>query len=322
MSDHPERTVPKVFVSYSWDDEDHLKWVHDFAARLRADGIDAVLDQWQVVPGDQLPEFMERAVRENDFVLIICTPRYKERSDDRIGGVGYEGDIMTAEVLKERRHRKFIPVLRVGNWNNALPSWLSGKMSIDLRGTTHSEKEYEKLVNALHGRIPQAPPLGRPPARVGRGTISSSGRTAGYERTSREEGPIKITEVITEEVTSPRKDGTRGSALYGVPFRLSRRPSQKWAELFVQNWRHPPRFTTMHRPSIARISGDKIVLDGTTMEEVERYHLATLKLVLDKTNEEAARREEAERARLERRKEGGQARKRGVDEMARRLRFD
>jgi hypothetical protein len=171
MSDYPERTAPKVFVSYSWDDENHLRWVHDFAIRLRADGIDAVLDQWQVVPGDQLPEFMERAVRENDFVLIVCTPRYKERSDDRIGGVGYEGDIMTAEVLKERRHRKFIPVLRMGNWNSALPSWLSGKMGIDLRGASYSEKEYEKLIDTLHGRTPQTPPLGRPPARVVRGVL-------------------------------------------------------------------------------------------------------------------------------------------------------
>jgi len=34
----------------------------------------------------------------------------------------------------------------------------------------------------------------------------------------------------------------------------------------LQNWRHPPSFTTMHRSSIARISGNKIVLDGTTME--------------------------------------------------------
>jgi hypothetical protein len=322
MPDHPERIASKVFVSYSWDDENHLKWVHDFTARLCADGIDAVLDQWQVMPGDQLPEFMERAVRENDFVLVVCTPRYKERSDDRIGGVGYEGDIMTAEVLKERRHRKFIPVLRMGDWNSALPSWLSGKAGINLRGTSYSEKEYKKLIGVLLGRVPQAPPLGRPPARAGRSATSSFGRATSYESISRDEGPIKITEVIAEEVTSPRNDGTPGSALYAVPFRLSRRPSQKWAELFLQNWRHPPSFTTMHRSSIARISGNKIVLDGTTMEEVERYHLATLKLVLDKTNEEAGRWEKAERARLEREKEVGQAHRRGIDEMAKRFRFD
>lgn len=108
------RGAPKVFVSYSLEDDRHREWVRDFASRLRSDGVDAELDQWMLAPGDQLPEFMERAVRENDFVLIVCTPRYKERADGRIGGVGYEGDIMTAEVLSKREQRKFIPVLRRG----------------------------------------------------------------------------------------------------------------------------------------------------------------------------------------------------------------
>lgn len=117
--------APKVFVSYSWDDDRHRDWVRDLASRLRSDGVDAGLDRWKLAPGDQQPEFMERAVRENDFVLIVCTPRYKERADGRVGGVGYEGDIMTAEVLFERRQRKFIPVLRAGDWGTALPSGCS-----------------------------------------------------------------------------------------------------------------------------------------------------------------------------------------------------
>jgi hypothetical protein len=112
----PGWSAPKVFVSYSWGDDGHRDWVRDFASRLRSDGVDAELDRWRLAPGDQLPEFMERAVRENDFMLIVCTPRYKARADGRVGGVGYEGDIMTAEVLSERRQRKFIPVLRRGDW--------------------------------------------------------------------------------------------------------------------------------------------------------------------------------------------------------------
>jgi TIR domain len=105
---------PKVFVSYSWDGEEHCGWVHNFATRLRAEGVDAKLDQWDVHLGDPLPDFMERAVRENDFVLVVCTPKYKKRSDGRIGGGGYEGDILTAEVYSRGNQRKFIPVLRKG----------------------------------------------------------------------------------------------------------------------------------------------------------------------------------------------------------------
>ncbi len=83
----PDQSAPKVFVSYSWDDDGHRDWVRGFASRLRSDGVDAELDRWKLSPGDQLPEFMERAVRENDAVLIVCTPRYKARADGRVGGV-------------------------------------------------------------------------------------------------------------------------------------------------------------------------------------------------------------------------------------------
>jgi hypothetical protein len=129
MSQKPrnESTVRSAFISYSWDDDAHREWVHALARRLRADGVDVSIDRWAAVPGDQLSAFMERAIRDNQFVIVICTPRYKLRSDNREGGVGYEGDIMTAEIMTSQNHRKFIPVLRRGRWSEAAPSWLLGR---------------------------------------------------------------------------------------------------------------------------------------------------------------------------------------------------
>jgi len=141
--------MPSAFVSYSWDSEEHKRWALDLASRLRSDGVETILDQWHAVPGDQLPAFMEKAVRESDHVLIICTPRYKERSDRRKGGVGYEGDIITGEVLTTRNERKFIPVLRLGDWTDAAPSWLAGKYFIDLKGTPYREDPYRDLLFSL-----------------------------------------------------------------------------------------------------------------------------------------------------------------------------
>ncbi len=40
----------------------------------------------------------------------------------------------------------------------------------------------------------------------------------------------------------------------------------------------------MHRSNILRISGDRVVLNGTTLEEVEQYHLKTLKLAIASAN--------------------------------------
>lgn len=159
-----EAPPPRVFVSYSWDNEDHRSWVRNFATRLRGDGVDAKLDQWGVRLGDPLTQFMEESIRNNDFVLIVCTPGYRNRSDGRIGGVGYEGDIMTAEVYTTRNQRKFIPVLRMGDWNSAPPSWLSGKRGVDLRGDSYSEDEYRILVQELHGQTHQPPALGQRPS--------------------------------------------------------------------------------------------------------------------------------------------------------------
>jgi hypothetical protein len=134
--------------------------------------------------------------------------------------------------------------------------------------------------------------------------------------------PIELVGVIPEEVGSPRNDGTRGSALYRVPFRLSAHPSSRWSQFFVANWNRPPSFTTMHRPGIARVAGDTVVLDGTTMEEVEKYHLQTLKLAIGEANKlEAAavqRNREAEQLRAAAEEEH----RRHVEDVAGRLDFD
>ncbi|HEX9425575.1 MAG TPA: toll/interleukin-1 receptor domain-containing protein [Pyrinomonadaceae bacterium] len=306
-------------MSYSWDDDPHREWVHILAKRLRADGVDVSLDRWDTVPGDQLPAFMERAIRQNNFVVIICTPRYKRRSDAREGGVGYEGDIMTAEVMTSQNHRKFIPVLRSGEWGLSAPTWLSGKYYIDLSGDPYSERDYEDLVRTLLGIRETAPPLGEPMATLGASQSADAGLTTAKPAQFED---IKVTRVIVEEITEPRNDGTKGSALYSVPFALSRRPSVEWSNLFIENWNHPPRWTTMHRPGIAEISGSTISLNGTTIEEVERYHRDTLQLAVDQTNKqyrEWKRRQDEQRARE---KAKSKEHRKHVDQAAKGIKFD
>jgi len=224
---------------------------------------------------------MERAIRENQFIVIICTPRYKSRSDAREGGVGYEGDIMTAEVMTRQNNRKFIPVLRSGTWLQAAPSWLSGKYYINLSGNSYAERDYEDLVRTLLRIRETAPPIGKPMATINPNTNPRP--EASRHSTSADFEDIKITRVIVEDITEPRNDSTCGSALYAIPFALSRQPPSEWAELFIANWNHP-RYTGMHRPGIARIHGATVTLNGTTIEEVERYHRDTLQLVVAEAN--------------------------------------
>ena len=90
---------------------------------------------------------------------------------------------------------------------------------------------------------------------------------------------IKIVGVDHAGVTEPRNDGTRGSGLYTVPFILSDGVPEIWVEAFVHTWNNLPSYTTRHRPGIARVSVDRVYLEGTTIEEVEEVHLATLSSV-------------------------------------------
>jgi hypothetical protein len=101
--------------------------------------------------------------------------------------------------------------------------------------------------------------------------------------------PIRLVGVVVDQVTEPRNDGTPGSALYQIPIRLSRAPAWAWEKAFLNAWQFPRQFTSMHRPGIARIQGDCIILDGTTIEEVRDTHRATLVLCVEDANAAEAR---------------------------------
>lgn len=311
--------VKSVFISYSWDDDAHCEWIRQLATRLRADGVDVSIDRWSAVPGDQLPAFMERAIRDNEFVVIVCTPRYKRRSDAREGGVGYEGDVMTAEAMTSQNQRKFIPVLRAGEWKESAPSWLLGKYHINLAGDPYSERDYEDLVRTLLGIRETAPPIGAPMA-----TIAQSKRPpeSSAQKPPPEDEEITITRVIVEDITEPRNDGTLGSALYSIPFALSRRPPSAWAEMFTENWNHPPRWTTMHRPGIARLSGSTVTLNGTTIEEVERYHRDTLQLAVDETNRQYREWRINDDQRRAREQSSRETHRKRVEDVSKNIKFD
>ena len=265
---------PSVFISYSWDSDEHKKKVKELANKLLNSGIEAIIDQYDLQPGDRLPHFMEKISRV-DKVLIICTPTYKIKADNRKGGVGYEGNIISSELLTSQNERKFIPLIFEGNIENSLPIFLAGKLYIDFTDLTQNDDNYDDLVTTIYGERKKPPVIKR---------TSESIKKPSHLIADNTSDEVKILGILTDEVTIPRMDGTRGSALYAIPFKLSKVPSDIWKKLFIATWNYPPRFTTMHRPGIARILGNKIILDGTTIEEVKKYHRDTLVLCVETAN--------------------------------------
>jgi TIR domain len=64
---------PKVLISYSHDSPEHAQHVLELANRLRADGIDCTIDQYVLVPPEGWPRWMDKQVRDSDFVVMVCT---------------------------------------------------------------------------------------------------------------------------------------------------------------------------------------------------------------------------------------------------------
>jgi hypothetical protein len=112
------QTYPiKVFLSYSHDSAEHKKRVLDFTNRLRRDGIDAALDQYESQPDEGWPLWAEKQIRDADYTLMICSPNYLKRvmKEEQIPvglGVMWEAHILRQTLYEDgARNRRMIPVL-------------------------------------------------------------------------------------------------------------------------------------------------------------------------------------------------------------------
>jgi hypothetical protein len=173
-------SIPKAFISYSHDSQDHKKWVLDLATRLRNNGVDAILDQWDLKPGDDLPSFMERGLVTADRVLMICSDKYVEKANAGAGGVGYEKMIVTADLLKTIDSNKVIPLIRQSG-SHTVPTFLRSKLFLDFSRPDQFEFSFDELIRTLHNApLYEKPVIANnpftsvsetPPNRVGDGVL-------------------------------------------------------------------------------------------------------------------------------------------------------
>ena len=151
--------APKVFVSYSHDSEQHKDWVRNLASELRMNGIDAVLDQWDLSPGQDIAGFMAGGIRTADRVLLICSDSYVSRAEAGTGGVGYERLIVTAGVIGSIDTIKFIPIVRNNPTARKVPDFLGPRMYIDFSNDAEYVNKLQELLREIH----QAPTILKPP---------------------------------------------------------------------------------------------------------------------------------------------------------------
>ena len=146
-------TQRKIFISYSHDDDKHKNWVKKFASDLSSvTGFHVTLDQTDLQQSESTAQFMERSIKDSDYVFIVCTPSYKVKADKQEGGVGFEAAIITGDIFNKingRNKRKYIPVLARGSWKNSIPSWAKELQGADMRTKESYVKELPKLLQTI-----------------------------------------------------------------------------------------------------------------------------------------------------------------------------
>lgn len=157
-------TAPVVFISYSHDTAEHKRWVLDLGIRLRSSGVDAILDQWDLGTGGDLPQFMEQSIRRSSKIVMVCTRRYVEKANSGTGGVGYEKMIVTAEFLSSIGSTAIIPVVRQNGASKILPTFLQTKRYVDLSTPEVFESGIDELLrHILNAPLYIKPPIGNDP---------------------------------------------------------------------------------------------------------------------------------------------------------------
>lgn len=87
---------------------------------------------------------------------------------------------------------------------------------------------------------------------------------------------FKILRIVDDRIKPILSNGIPKGALCEIPFELNGTPDQKWNLFFIEYWNSPNEYTTMHRPGIATVDKNWIILNGTTVDEVKKYHKKTL----------------------------------------------
>jgi len=145
---------PKVFVSHASEDKE--RFVIPFATALRARGLDAWIDRWEMLPGDSLVDkIFEEGLKEAAAVLIVLShasvtkPWVREELNAAVVGRIEKGTKLipivldSCDVPQALRSLVWEPVKDVGNFEHCL----------------------SRVVDAVFGHT-EKPPIGTAPAYV------------------------------------------------------------------------------------------------------------------------------------------------------------
>jgi len=166
--------APRVFISYSHDSSDHAARVLDLANALRRDGSDVILDRYLQPRGPEegWPLWMDRNIRDADFVLMVCTATYLRRvmSEEEPGlglGVRWEGKLIYNRIYHDKPSGlRFIPILLPGSEPAHIPTPVLGHNRYQIASFSRTDRGYDDLYRHLRNKpeviAPRIGTLGEP----------------------------------------------------------------------------------------------------------------------------------------------------------------
>ncbi len=146
---------PVVFISYAWDDEPHKEWVLGLANGLKTMGVMILLDRFDLKPGRNMTHYMERSIEAATKVLIIFSPEYKRKADSRLGGAGYEYTLINTNLYHNQiNNDKFIPVLRKGDQQTSIPSFMRQLIYFNMTSDADYSRQLEEIRQLVFAQVP------------------------------------------------------------------------------------------------------------------------------------------------------------------------
>ena len=178
---------PKLFISYCWSNSEHEEWVLRLGTELRENGVDVILDKWDLKEGNDANAFMEKMVSDEEIkkVILVIDDQYSEKANKRTGGVGTETQIISAEVYESVDQNKFVAVIanRDSEGKAKLPVFYKSRIYIDLSDEELYGKNFEQLLRWIYDKpFNVKPDLGKKPAFLEEETQITLGTSVAYRR--------------------------------------------------------------------------------------------------------------------------------------------
>ncbi len=143
---------PKVFVSHASEDKE--RFVVDFAKKLRARGIDAWLDQWEMFIGDSLIDrIFEEGIKDADAIIIVL-------SNNSVSKPWVREELNVSLVNKIEKGTRVIPIVLDGC---NVPESLKPTLWQSIDNLNDYSNAFDKIVSSIYG-MNDKPELGTAPS--------------------------------------------------------------------------------------------------------------------------------------------------------------